>query len=134
MHLALRTHLYIPDATIIIYTAIRSERRKGGIPRWKGWRDHGAGCWCFSSEKFSSWTKMDNRKELLFLGKVKKTPKQSTELTRGQRPCVMMMMIFKALLLKSLKKNHSLNVSISHNFKQVFSFILQQCHKFQRWL
>lgn len=29
---------------------------------------------------------MDNRKEPLFLGKVKKNPKQSTELTRGQRP------------------------------------------------
>lgn len=28
-------------------------------------------------------------------------------------------------------KNHSLNFSISHNFKQlVFFFILQQCHKF----
>lgn len=105
MHLALRTHLYKPDATIIIYTAIQSERRKGGIPRWRGWRDGGAGWCCFSSERFSSWTMMDNRKELLLLGEVKKQ-QQSTELTGGQRPCVMMRMmhIFKALLLKSLKK------------------------------
>lgn len=31
MHLALRTHLYIPDATVIIYTTFQSYCRNRGV-------------------------------------------------------------------------------------------------------
>lgn len=141
MHLALRTHLYIPDATIIIYTTFQSYCRKRGI--WRSERWQRSRCWSSSgfvltSPRLGRWSRRTTETmQLLLLGKwggEKKHPQSRQE----NRDCVWWpepssspRRLVKRCGWSRFFKNHSLNVSISHNFKQlIFFFILQQCHKF----
>lgn len=142
MHLALRTHLYIPDATVIIYTTFQSYCRNRGDYEVRGMaKIMMLVVVRLGSAESSSWTMINGQqKRCSFSLREKWRKEKSTEPTRGQRPCVMTKAFshLRADLWSAAAevcfKNHSLNVSISHNFKQLFFFILQQCHVFQWWL
>lgn len=115
-----------------------------GVGGRRDGKDHDAGCSSCSdlmNSRLGRW--FQQTRETMWLIVLRKWgKKKSTEPTRTETVHVWWLKPLPLLTdLRSVVaevaflfffKNHSLNVSISHNFKGFF--IVQQCHKVQRWL